>query len=308
MQKIIVLILVISSFGLASAQSVQKPADSQHLKFLLDSIYRVKDDSLRAALNQVFFDQLNIIVSADKESADNLDSVKISNVVSEDGNIRILSWNIQQNNGNNIYSGFVINKLSGKIIPLKTVLSKPLIPIEKIYRDGDWPGGIIYRVIQRKYSSGTNYTLLIWDGFNRNTSRKSIEALSFDTTGNAVFGAPVFKIKEGVRNRIVYEYSANASFSLQYTRQKVMLTGVRKSRRNIDDQMIVLDRLIPLNEEMKDQRWAYVPAGNTNDAFIYYDEFWTLTEDIQARNEAAPDSKSKKPKTVELDLLPKENK
>ncbi len=72
----------------------------------------------------------------------------------------------------------------------------------------------------------------------------------------------------------------------------------------VNEEMIVFDRLIPMNEELKGQRWAYVPSGNTYDAFICWEGYWTLTEDIAPRNEASPESTSKKDKKPELDLLP----
>ncbi|MBK6348016.1 MAG: hypothetical protein IPN08_19300 [Bacteroidales bacterium] len=302
-----ILILIAISFH-AGAQENLRILPVNPLSLLLDSIHRVKDDSVRLMLNTEFYEKLKGYAEENILTGGIPDSLRISNVVSEDGIVRILSWNIQQNSGENIYSGLIIHSLLKSVIPLKMKKSEPALIDGKIYNDGDWPAGIIYRIIQRRFNKKTNYTLLTWDGFDKRITRKSIESLSFDDQGKAVFGAPVFKIKEGIRNRIVNEYSSSASFSMQYNRQKVILSGVRKSLRNIDDDMIVLDRLIPLNEDLKGQRWAYVPAGNTYDAFIYFEGFWTLTEDIAARNKPSGKGESKRTKNTELDLLPPENK
>ncbi|MFH1119158.1 MAG: hypothetical protein V1775_05000 [Bacteroidota bacterium] len=306
MRKIICLLPFMFLSVYLSAQERDLTPVHKPLITLLDSIHRVKSDSLRLLLNLEFYEKLYRYATENISKGLNLDSVKISNVASDDGHIRVLSWNIQQNNGDNIYSGLIIHKLLKSVIRLKASKSEPVVDSEKTYLNGEWPAGIIYRIIQRKFHGRSNYTLLIWDGFDKRVSRKSIESLSFDGDHQAVFGAPVFKIREGVRNRIIYEYSSNASFTLQYSRQKVNLSGVRKSQSKINDEMIVLDRLIPLNDDLKGQRWAYVPAGNTYDAFIYFEGFWTLTEDIIARNEPTRKSESKKGKKAGLNLLPEE--
>ncbi|NTW23393.1 MAG: hypothetical protein HGA37_01735 [Lentimicrobium sp.] len=289
-----------------SAQNIIKLADNQDILQLLDSTRKVKSDSVRMELNQEFYDKLLNFVSAHSSEEINFDSINMGNVVSDDGIIRILSWNVQQNNGDNYYGGLIFHRNLKKVIPLKIKKSELTLSGDKLFKDGDWPPGIYYRIIQRKINTGINYTVLSWDGLSRKIARKSIEVISFDDKGNVVFGAPVFKTKEGLKNRVVNEYSANASFSLNYNRQKVTLSGVRRSQRKVDDEMIVMDRLIPLNEELKDQRWAYVPAGNTYDAYIFLDGFWILTEDIVARNEPTPKTETTRRKNLELDLLPKE--
>jgi len=182
--------------------------------------------------------------------------------------------------------------------------SSQILPANKIFKDGDWPGGLIYKIITRQNGRKSNYTLLCWDGFNRNTARKTIESLGFDSI-NAVFGSPVFKTREGLKDRVVYEYSSQASFTMNYSRQKVILAGVRKSQSKIDDYMIVVDKLVPVNESLAGQNWAMIPAGNTNDAYIYLNGFWTFVEDIVARNPAPEKRQPKAKGKPEQGLFPK---
>ncbi|MBK6966445.1 MAG: hypothetical protein IPH20_21720 [Bacteroidales bacterium] len=47
--------------------------------------------------------------------------------------------------------------------------------------------------------------------------------------------------------------TSSASFTMQYNKQKATLTGVRRSQRKVNDEMIVFDRLIPMNEELRDK-------------------------------------------------------
>jgi len=274
---------------------------------MLDSIRKEKADSIRFRLNQEFFDTLELALLQSHKSFAFTDSLHLASIVSDDMKIRVITWNIQQNNGENIYTGFVINQLTGKISPLSTHKSDPQLDQLKIYRNGGWPSAIYYRLIQRKFKSSVSYTLLGWDGLNRRVSRKMADILSFDENGQPVFGGPMFKTKEGIQNRIVMEYSANASFTLQYNRQKVMLTGVRKSMRNIDDEMIIMDRLAPMNPELEGQRWAYVPVGNIYDGYIFFNGIWTFTEDISPRNPSKSKPGSQKSKKPELELFQKKD-
>lgn len=275
------------------------------LSVLLDSLRRIRTDSARLRLNEIFFNKVRAALSSGAPTLSGLDSVNITKTGTEDGRIRIITWNIMQNNGENLYCGFITDQQQQRIFPLNIRKSEPVLDENQVFTSGNWPGGIVYKIIDRKMGNQARYTLLVWDGLSRRESRKYLDVLTFDKQGNPVFGSGIFKTRDGVKNRIVIGYSSGASFTVSYTKQKVVLSGVRKSQRNVNDHMIVFDRLVPMNPELEGQRWSYVPVGNTHDAFIWFNGFWTLTEDIQAKNEASPGPASKKDKKPEMDLFPR---
>ena len=277
-------------------------ADTEaQLKGLLDSTRIEKNDSVRLALNTLFYNGLYTAIQHDTHGLWPYDSLYIGKPVSEDGRVRLFNWNIQQNDGQNIYFLIVHHLSSHKVFKMDPVAALKHIENDRLFTNQDWPGGLIYKVISRKESKKPFYTLLSWDGFSRGTVRKSIDVLSFDEEGVPVFGLPVFKTMDVIQHRVVKEYSSEARFTLIYDKQSIKISNVRKSKQKITDYMIVLDKLVPLNETLIGEYWAYVPAGDTYDAFVFLNQYWTFVEDISPRNPAVPKSKTKK---VEYNLFP----
>lgn len=306
--KMRTIILVLFLLALTPVLIAQQPSAAakkeSELRSLLEKSRTAKDDSLRLALNNVFFEELLSLLQPGNTYALSFDSLNIGKIEAPDKSFRMFNWNIQQNNGKNIYYLIIKHSQSGQAIALNPVEAREELSDTEIFRNGEWPGGLYYKIIQRKEAGLRGYTLLSWDGFSRRTSRKCIEFLEFDSEGIPVFGSPKFKTKQGIRNRVNSEYSSEASFTQSYDRQKITLVNVRKSQRKVDDEVIVLDRLVPLNESLEGQRWAYVPAGNIYDAYVIFRNQWTFVEDIVPRNPAVPGKPSTGRKRPEQGLIP----
>lgn len=299
----LILMFTFNGLNVKAFQPLQETT-SDRLRALIDSARKEKSDSLRMEINDVFFAELTAALRESSATANIFDSLNIGVITSTDAKVTLFNWNLQQNNGTNIYFLIIKNNTANQVIPMKPMTALQEISEETVFRDGDWPGGLYYRIIYRTDLTGSFYTLLGWDGFSRTTSRKTIDALSFDTDGSPVFGASIFRTKDGVRNRVVSEYAAQASFTQSYDRQKVTLSNVRKSQRKITDDIIVLDRLVPMDESLTGQRWAYVPAGNVYDGYIVFNKLWSFVEDIAPRNPAPSGKERKSRKPVSYDLFP----
>lgn len=299
----LILMFTFNGLNVKAFQPLQETT-SDRLRALIDSARKEKSDSLRMEINDVFFAELTAALRESSATANIFDSLNIGVITSTDAKVTLFNWNLQQNNGTNIYFLIIKNNTANQVIPMKPMTALQEISEETVFRDGDWPGGLYYRIIYRTDLTGSFYTLLGWDGFSRTTSRKTIDALSFDTDGSPVFGASIFRTKDGVRNRVVSEYAAQASFTQSYDRQKVTLSNVRKSQRKITDDIIVLDRLVPMDESLTGQRWAYGPAGNVYDGYIVFNKLWSFVEDIAPRNPAPSGKERKSRKPVSYDLFP----
>jgi len=299
----LILMFTFNGLNVKAFQPLQETSGDR-LRALIDSARKEKSDSLRLEINDVFFAELTAALRESSVTANIFDSLNIGVITSTDAKVTLFNWNLQQNNGTNIYFLIIKNNTANQVIPMKPMTALQEISEETVFRDGDWPGGLYYRIIYRTDLTGSFYTLLGWDGFSRTTSRKTIDALSFDTDGSPVFGASIFRTKDGVRNRVVSEYAAQASFTQSYDRQKVTLSNVRKSQRKITDEIIVLDRLVPMDESLTGQRWAYGPAGNVYDGYIVFNKLWSFVEDIAPRNPAPSGKERKSRKPVSYDLFP----
>ncbi|GAB1405596.1 hypothetical protein MASR1M74_27770 [Lentimicrobium sp.] len=292
-------VLLLCATGIS--QETNLAVTEAQLKLLLDSTRTEKNDSTRLALNREFYDKLYNAVMSDPQASYPFDSLYIGKPASEDGKVRLFNWNIQQNNGQNIYFLIIHHIDLNKVFRMAPIAALENVENNRLFTNMDWPGGLIYKVIYRNESKKPFYTLLSWDGFSRSTLRKSVDILSFDNEGNPVFGLPVFKTRDGIQHRVVKEYSSEARFTLIYDKQSIKISNVRKSKRKLTDYMIILDKLIPLNESLVGEYWAYVPAGDTYDAYVFLNQYWTFVEDIAPRNPSVPKTKAKK---VEYDLFP----
>lgn len=280
-------------------------ASNDELVKLLDSTRKERNDSVRLLLNDLFYQSFHQLLKSPGFNPDSIRNIRIGQVTPSDRKFIFYNWNIQQNTGQNLYCAIIYFPATGNTIQLEKKYSEQKLSEDSIYKDNDWPGALYYKAIPPQKKTENYYILFGWDRFERQTSRKTIEALSFKGDSIVTFGNEVFKTKEGRHNRVVIEYASTASITLQYSKQKLTLSGVRRSQRNINDSIIVVDRLVPLNEGLEGQRWAYVPAGNIYDGYIYFKGYWTFVEGINARNPAIKREDREKRKKPELDLLPK---
>jgi hypothetical protein len=76
--------------------------------------------------------------------------------------------------------------------------------------------------LQNKKGGKSYYTLLGWKGVNPIATRKVIDVVYF-SGDKIVFGYPLFKTGNVYHNRIIFEYSSQASMSLHYDEQKKMI-------------------------------------------------------------------------------------
>ncbi len=93
----------------------------------------------------------------------------------------------------------------------------------------------------------TYYILLGWDGNDFISDKKVIEPLWFDEEGMPRFGAPIFRIGDEFKTRII----------LQYNDASVVTIDLKQK-----EKAIVFDHLVPQNPKYKDKQWTYVPDGS----------------------------------------------
>jgi hypothetical protein len=150
-------------------------------------------------------------------------------VTSDDGKVRVYTWNVPLSRGTNKYFGFVqLFQDSLILIPLRSIENDSPDFDTKSLTAQLWYGAIYYKLIEVKIGSQKAYTLLGWDGYTPISNRKLIDIMTFDKSGNVVFGMPVFKTDQGIKSRIVKEYAENANMLLRYDFQSILVTKNKK--------------------------------------------------------------------------------
>jgi hypothetical protein len=181
--------------------------------------------------------------------------------------------------------------------------------VQAITRYPDWYGALYYRIILNESEGREYYTLLGWDGYSPRSTRKMIDVLSFSSSGEPEFGAPLFRDHGDVKNtRILFEHAENASMSLKYDYQTYHISlpsGKNKSRfKVVDGWMIVFDHLVPMDPTLTGQFNFYIPSGLTYDAFVFYDGYWHFHENVDARNPESPENSSRSKEKIDYQLFP----
>ena len=195
----------------------------------------------------------------------------VGKVFSDDGKVKIYTWNYPLSDKTHGYGGFIQYKTKNKTIktiPLK-IKNEAYLPLNnKRINPNEWYGALYYRVIPVKYRKDNYYVLLGWAGNNAVSEYKIIEVLNLNEQGNAFFGKLVFKQKNKTLQRFVLEYSAEAKISLTYD---------NKAKK------IVFDHLVP-PKPVYTNVFSYYGPDFTYDAFVLQKGKWNFEENVDAKN------------------------
>ena len=279
---------------------------------LIDSINRLaytinygENDIVKLNANELLIETFYSTLNTKEKLLTDFDSIKnISIIIPTDKAFKLFTWGIKKEDGSYECFGVLqtINPKTGRnvIFTLKDKTEMFFSPENNLGEADNWFGAIYYKVLPSTINKKKYYTLLGWNGFNNVKQIKVIDVLSFKANGTPVFGSKIFK-KYTNHNavRVVFEYSKSASMTLIYDTQTYKVnTNKRdpKTKRmitqDIKSDMIVFDRLAPLNESMDGVREYYVPETNIMDAFIPYQGRWSYVPDIEARNHAKKSDKT----------------
>lgn len=265
--------------------AITKPSVLDSLGKLSSYIWKQKTDDDRIAAGNAFFIEFRTALENDKSALLAFDSIPgITRAVSEDGFVRIFTWNVPLSNGTHMYWGMIqLLNDSSEIVTLTSHNAGASGLSAEKFSPLNWYGALYYKIIDVEIENKKVYTLLGWDGFTGEANRKLIDILSVDEFGNMTFGMPVFKTDQGIKPRVVFEYADKASMLLRYDYQAINIQKRKKIKKE-NAWMIVMDRLVPMDPSLKNMRKYYVPSGDTYDGYIFRNGYWTLVEEIEVAN------------------------
>lgn len=257
--------LTLTSFAQSSGTLEEREL---RLDSLLTSLREADNNNDRKNLNLIFKAEMESFV--ENQGALDYEFTKLPTVGvidSPDKLVRIINWNVEQEDLSHEYFCFVLHydkkKKKYKYAEMKDLsFGMPSQPTELVTQD-NWYGALYYKIIPIKKGSRTMYTLLGWDHNSPLSQLKIIDVMYF--SGSTVkLGSPVFKIGKKSQYRVFYEYSKKATMYLNY---------------ETDRKRIMMDHLSPEAPSLKNFRSYYVP-DLSYDAFIYENNKWVLKEDV----------------------------
>jgi hypothetical protein len=272
-------------------------------------------DSIRVNANVSFYYALQEHLNDENNLLSDLSQIKnLSVLIPQDSSFRIITWNLPLRNNEILFYGFIQRKgkFGYKVTSLQDHSRDIVTPKFEELSPEKWFGCLYYDIIQSEARGRTYYTLLGWDGNNNRTTRKIIEALWFDNYDRAHFGAPIFPGFElQPVQRVVFEYSKMASMTVRYDEQYI--ASLRRKQFIlpgdplydtilIKKNMIIFNRLMPLDEELVGQYEYYLPLGELMDGLLFENGVWNIQTEIDARYGKFDTIVVEKP--IELDLAP----
>lgn len=213
---------------------------------------------------------------------DTVKAITITNA--PDNRFRIFTWHVMNDDGSYRFYGTIqMNTGNGPLLLYPLGDYSPMMQdAQNMVTDNtQWYGAQYYQIVPVN-AANPYYVLLGWKGNNPKSTKKVIEVLSFKDN-KPVFGMPVFVSKTGVLDRVIFEYTRQASMLLKF-----------EPGRN----MIVFDHLAPPDKRMKDKPETFGP-DLSYDGYRLNDGKWQLVENLEMRNSAtAADEQFIDPKKV----------
>jgi len=257
----------------------QTTEDRKQLAFLQDSLSHLghafindEIDIDRKVANATFIKTLVSALKIPNSYLFPFDSLKyISIQRSPDNRFRIFSWHIINMDGSYRYYGAIqMNSTDLKLTALADF--SPLIqkPQDTVTDNRTWYGAQYYKIIPVNALT-PYYVLLGWKGNNVESTKKVIDVLWFKD-GKAQFGLPVFEEKGKNLERVIFEYSAQASMLLHYVPEQ---------------NLIVFDNLASPDPKTKNQPTTFGPDLSYN-AFKLKNGKWVYIDNIDMRNIPSP--------------------
>ena len=267
------LMLVLLKFSgyaqLAPANQTKLKIYEDSLKTLGSTLINNENDLERKNANYQF---IKTFVNALKTAGSyhyKFDSIKtLSLIYSPDNQFRIFTWNVMNEDGSFRYYGTIQLNTNGalKMFPLTDYTPFTKNPEDSTFTAQKWLGAQYYKIIKTG-TANPYYVLLGWKGNTVKTTKKVIEVLSFKNNA-PVFGLPVFDENSKTRNRIVFEYSRQASMLLRFVPDK---------------ELIVFDHLAPRDPKVKTDFSFYGP-DLTYDGYQLKNGRWKLVQNLDMRN------------------------
>ncbi|MBI9068823.1 MAG: hypothetical protein JEZ09_16120 [Salinivirgaceae bacterium] len=199
--------------------------------------------------------------------------IPINQIQSEDGLVKIFTWNTLNALGKFNQYGFLqyYSKDKDKVFTYRLNDKSEMYekPQNENLTPDNWFGAVYYEILESKYQKSTLYTLIGWDGNDITSNKKVIESLVFTESGKAKFGKPVFLFGRKKVKRVVFEYSRMANMMITYDENL---------------KMIVMDHLSPNNQIHQGNFKQYGPDFSY-DALIYNNDYWEYIADIDFKRE-----------------------
>lgn len=264
--------------GLYSFSSSGQPAPGENkLSAYQDTLARLGDTIINGPFAQVRTAAshrfITTLVNALKEPRSfqyDFDAVEnLSILYAPDSSFRVMSWYVATGPASyRFYGAIQMNREPLKLFGLVDHTPEFSNPEDTTTSYKKWLGAHYYEIIETSYKGRTCYLLLGWKGKDHRTTQRIIETLAF-RDGMPFFGLPVLQTPEGLKKRILFEYSSQVSMMLKYLPE---------------ERLIVFDHLAPSDPDNEGD-YAFYGPDLSYDALKPAKGLWQWQEHVELRND-----------------------
>ncbi len=274
--NLILISLLAFSSSLLFAQREQIIKNEEELIKLYNKIILSEDNQSREEINASFFELLKTTLQLEESFEYPFDNLPtISKMQPEDNSLRVFTWNLQNNEGENDFFGLVqiSPKLTRdkkvKVIVLQNQKGELIKSENKSFAANKWPGAVYYQIVTFKKGKQKYYTLAGWRGIDNGLTQKLVDVIYI--SGETVkFGYPIFKTERKTQRRIVFSYNSKISMHLKFDKK---------------EEQFIFDHLAPSSNLVAGQYRFYGPDGSY-DALKLEKKYWLFIPNIDAKNQS----------------------
>ncbi|MBR1626741.1 MAG: hypothetical protein IJ681_06325 [Bacteroidales bacterium] len=306
MKKFCFVLLLCLSFSLTAQKNYNMQGMEMILQPLMETMYSANSSNERFAANEKFISELEDALDMEKSFSYPFSGLnKINILTSKDKQFRVFTWAVCDDEGYWENYGYIQSRNNStgdyEVYRLFDKSEEIISPEEQKLNDSTWFGAIYYDLIETKFDKRTYYVLLGFDANDIYTKRRVIEPVYFrNGSGRPVFGQNVF-YKEKERQRYIFEYSTDASFTLHYGEQYYDIVTTQKAKSTVfhkvqpfetvpnetkKEKMIFFDELEPATSGMEGLSQYYIPSGEVVGLYFEGGKWKKLKYNVLPRNKA----------------------
>ncbi len=280
--KLLALVLLSSIISLQAQNAEDFAFFELRLQNLSNEILNAETDSLKNEANKLLMEDVEELLTMEGSFEYVFEIDQLSILKSPNKKFNFYNWVVPFEDGTFEYYGYIQMKERRKkklfFIKLSDQSAQTANEQYKTFSEGNWFGALYTDIVMTKYQKKNYYTLLGWDGNNNKSSKRIVEILYFNENTQPIFGAPILKMNDGTRNRMILEYSQQASISIKYDHEK---------------EYIIFDHLEPLDGVEYGMYEFYVPSLSY-DGLTFKNGKWRLVENLPVYNSKEQDGKQEK--------------
>lgn len=241
-------------------------------KCLFEDLNLATTDAQQDTFNHMILDRLNQLwLDKSTFESDFQQFKRMKTLFSEDGSIKVCTYNVQREGFQHLFYGAVIrpgaNNNVSQVYALVDKTDAIRSPERATLSNEKWFGAVYIDLIETSVGNRTYYTLLGYKGHDEFVKTRVLDVMYFQNN-RLRFGSSIFKNDRLTRHRMIFKYAAGATMMMRYDRKL---------------KMIVMDNLAPAQSFYRGVYRYYGPDFSYN-AYRFKKGYWELEQDIDLRN------------------------